>query len=1168
VALQSRAIAGHPAMLGPYQIEAVLGRGGMGVVYRARDPEHDRPVAIKTVMGATPNLQAALRAEIVALKRVCHPSVVRVLAEGLFNGAPWYAMELVEGPTLAEFNAKLWKARRPERDIEFGTTATRRTSLDVPADAPAFADSQRAPVAAGRLEPVLAIYRQLCLGLSYIHRLGLVHRDVKPSNVCLRQDNVPVLMDFGLATRTQGGIGRETLVPPVGGKMLGTIPYVSPEQIRGDVGDARSDLYSLGCMLYESLVGGPPFRDAEARTILQSHLSATPRPLSQVVDGVPMELERLVLRLLAKVPHERLGDAEDVAAALARLGTAPAPEPSSRAREFKPYLFRPRLVGRTAALEAIESAQRRLELGSGGLLLIAGESGIGKTSIVTETAQRLARRDCEIVTAECEPVGDLEDRSDRGRTPFQPFRSLLQRALDYALDPGGRDELQLLPEDAQLLSSYEPSLACLGAGLELLEPTPFAPGAARKRVFQALQRVLGAFALVRPLVWILDDLQWSDELSLSFLTSLPRDFLSQCRVLIIATYRNEEIADPLRRLLDAGSGEIVNLARLGPAAIEAMVQDMLALQAAPPLLVDFLVRSSRGNPFFVAEFLRVAVREGLLKRRVGEWELSPELKAGRRSPLENMPLPEALKDLMSRHIHQLESGCRDVLSAASVLGVEVEIDLLSRVFGGSVLEPLATLTQEHLLEASAPGYVRFAHSQLKDFAYSMVGEESRMHLHGRAAQAFEGEPGSTAHPAARYPTLAHHWAAARQPLKAAQYFLLAAQHAHANHANEEAIRFYQSTIELLTSAAGSAGTLLICSAHEQLADVLRTTGMATGAEQNYLSALALGPTDDPLVSARLFRKLGKTRIARQQYEQALEAFGRAADVLRFEVEGAASEHSGRFAEWVELQLGRAWAYYWTNDSRELDKLLPALGQLIKSRGTVVQLAQYHEAVCFAELRRDRYAVSRDSLSIIRKAARWVSAPTISRERASIHFALGFALVLCGSHADACDELKAVVQFAERVGDVLLRVRALTYLSVAYRRLGRVERVRALATQTLALALEYRLDHYLGAGKANLGWVQHNVGQPADAERLLLEALEHWKCARIAFPFQGLAIWPLGELLATQGRLREAIAQLRWLDADPQQALPPDIQSLLARCQDDSAQELRELFAAARAHHLL
>jgi serine/threonine protein kinase len=130
-----------------------------------------------------------------------------------------------------------------------------------------------APAAAGKLDEVLLLFGRMCAPLSFVHRAGIVHCDLKPSNVFVRNDDQPVLVDFGLMSRAGGAIGRETL--EVGG-LRGTLPYLAPELIRGQIPDARADIYAFGCMLYESLTGRPPFTATTSHDLLQAHLYNVP----------------------------------------------------------------------------------------------------------------------------------------------------------------------------------------------------------------------------------------------------------------------------------------------------------------------------------------------------------------------------------------------------------------------------------------------------------------------------------------------------------------------------------------------------------------------------------------------------------------------------------------------------------------------------------------------------------------------------------------------------------------------------------------------------------------------------------------------------------------------------------------------------------------------------
>ncbi|MFP2907603.1 serine/threonine-protein kinase, partial [Pyxidicoccus sp. 3LFB2] len=273
-------LPGVGATIGPYRLLEVLGQGGMGVVYRGENPDTGEAVAVKTVRAASEVPLASIRREIHALRRLRHPGVVRIVAEGVTDGLPWYAMELLRGQTLRG----------------------------------ASAGQEEGPVRPERLHAVLTLVRRMCAPLAFLHANGLVHRDLKPENVFLRPDGTPVLVDFGIAARFGGSRGRETL--DVGGTVVGSDAYMAPEQARGGFVDARADLYALGCIFYELLTGRPPFLPGREGPVPHQHLHVAPVPPSQRVEGLPEAVDALALRLLAKKPPERPGYAEDVAAAL------------------------------------------------------------------------------------------------------------------------------------------------------------------------------------------------------------------------------------------------------------------------------------------------------------------------------------------------------------------------------------------------------------------------------------------------------------------------------------------------------------------------------------------------------------------------------------------------------------------------------------------------------------------------------------------------------------------------------------------------------------------------------------------------------------------------------------------------------------------------------------
>jgi serine/threonine protein kinase len=309
------AVAQRPDRLGPFDVVGSIAEGGMGIVLRGQDRRDGRPVALKTVRSRRRADAASIRREIAALGRLSHPGIVRLIADGIWNDKPWMALELLEGRTVCDEIALLWR-KGPEGlfQAQHGRCRTE--------DRPTMPESVRSArwtgarvartsprvAAAGRLHDVVGIAAALCRALDYVHGLGLVHRDVKPSNIFLAGDGRVVLLDFGLVCATRGTPGRDAAAD----SCVGTMEYAAPEQMRGEAVDARADIYSLACVLYELVTGQRPIDD-----------EAMPGPVapSALVSGVPRLLDDALLAMLAPRPDDRPASTASVAAMLeASLG--------------------------------------------------------------------------------------------------------------------------------------------------------------------------------------------------------------------------------------------------------------------------------------------------------------------------------------------------------------------------------------------------------------------------------------------------------------------------------------------------------------------------------------------------------------------------------------------------------------------------------------------------------------------------------------------------------------------------------------------------------------------------------------------------------------------------------------------------------------------------------
>ena len=267
-------IAAGMTLAGRYVVEAEVGRGGMGVVYRAHDRELGETVALKVIaphLASDPQVTERFRREVGASRKVTHPNVVRLFDLGQADGHLFYSMEWFHGRSLED---------RLSRNAALPLSEARR------------------------------IFLAVCDGLEAAHQVGVVHRDLKPGNILVADDGAVKLIDFGLASAA-GSVGLTAT-----GLLIGTPAYMAPEQVRGGPQDERTDLYAFGVVLYRALTGVLPFDGKNPIAMGFAHVSETPKPPRALRPELPAEAEALILRAMAKEPRERFPRARDLRAAI------------------------------------------------------------------------------------------------------------------------------------------------------------------------------------------------------------------------------------------------------------------------------------------------------------------------------------------------------------------------------------------------------------------------------------------------------------------------------------------------------------------------------------------------------------------------------------------------------------------------------------------------------------------------------------------------------------------------------------------------------------------------------------------------------------------------------------------------------------------------------------
>lgn len=816
-----------PDSIGPYRIQRLLGSGGMGIVYLGCHQETGNLAAVKTVRSMNPKRVSGIRREIRALARVQHPGVVKILDEGVESGLPWFAMEFLSGITLRKFCSEvIWSSSdvstsrgsdfSADRDYGafnqssptgwwskiFGTTVD-SLYIDELRELAGFETIQpqpdqpqtHTPLSGTSLKAILTLIVQLTGTLSYLHGEGIMHGDLKPDNVLIRSPGFPVIMDFGLTTQLWDEENREQLEQQ--GIRGGTVAYMAPEQILGELADSRADLYSLGCILYELLSGRVPFTGNSLAHIIKSHLETTPTPLAKLTPGIPVELDHLVMRLLAKNPQDRIGSADAVSETLIRLGADPTAIASMPRSGL--HLCRPRFSGRDVEIKTFNAHLDKLESRSGNIVFLEGEGGIGKTRFLLELVRLSRIRKISVLSGCCYPLAASASSAINNGNHLEAFRKPMQTIVDGCRDRDRSEVDSIFGNRGRVLGLVFPEILQLPGQSDYADPQELPPHTARIRLFAYLSDVLEAYSRKKPLLLLIDDLHWTDDLTLGFIEFVMRiGRFRRCGILMVCAYRPEEADEHLQRLLNKPEFHKVTLKKLDEQATGTIISDMLAVSKPSPRFSEFLSRYSEGNPFFVSEYLRTAVAEGrLVRTNDGSWQIADDQAQDIANKNVCEPqMPKAILKLVERRLNGLSADAMNVASTASIIGQEFPLLILWHIipFRDDMLDVIDELIKKQILMDTEIGHLCFTHDTIRNFIYDAMNQSTRMEIHQAIAIAYESHFGSDNPDYAT--TLSWHWDKCDKSRNALPYYLMTARKAVERYALREAEAAFRRYLEI------------------------------------------------------------------------------------------------------------------------------------------------------------------------------------------------------------------------------------------------------------------------------------------------------------------------------------------------------------------------------------
>ena len=651
-------------LIGPWRVLREAGRGGMALILEVEHIESGIRRAVKMMLPtARPDEVAKrFRGEFRALSRLSHPGVLRVYEVGVYQDRPYFVMELLEGQEL-RVEVEGW--------VELAPTERYR-----------------------RAERVLI---QVARALEYIHGRGLVHRDITPSNIMMLPDGTAKLMDFGVVKEPGGDLTLQ-------GEVVGTVAYIAPEQIMGEAVDARADLYSLGAVFYLMLTGRRPFNARSLSGYLEKHLNRPVRPPRELLPTLPERLNDVCVRLLAKDPADRFASATHLLHVLEAGG-------GERLETEAGAVWAPRLAGRTAELAAVRAAVGRLARGVGGVLLIEGEPGMGKTQLAEEALTSARQHGLSVSRA---------NNSSPSQPAFLGFRPL----LDDLLQESGR----------------APSAVLEAA---FLRPLREGETVERLAVCAAFKDLVPAD---NPRLVLLDDVGRADAGTLELLTYLSRALLKMggAPLLFVLTRLPPHGADPLAELREAAGGSFseVHLGPLTPSAVEDLMLGLVRDTPAARILASRLHREGEGSPYNIGEMVRALAVSGVLVpgEDGGRGSLVLDEAEVTRAVL---PVPPNQRDALLARLGPMSEDARRVAEVLAVARHELGLGLV--MSAAQQEEERALQSLDELIEALAArerrvgGTERFelAQNRLRDVLLAETPTDRLVGVHRRLAEALE-----------------------------------------------------------------------------------------------------------------------------------------------------------------------------------------------------------------------------------------------------------------------------------------------------------------------------------------------------------------------------------------------------------------------------------------------
>ena len=1009
-----------------YQLLEKLGQGGMGVVYRALDRLSQDIVALKRVIAptheldftlqagaTTTNTQVALAHEFQVLASLRHPHIISVLDYGFAEDMqPYFTMSLLEKP---------------------------QTILDASIGQP--------------MSVKITFVIQMLQALAYLHRRGILHRDLKPDNVLVNADKLVKVLDFGLAKRREQGTGTDDV--------SGTLAYMAPEVLQGGTISEASDLYAVGVMLYELLVGTHPY---EATSIPQWLENILFKPVVLKDVNIHAEIKSILSRLLDKSPENRYTDAYAVIVELCNATDQTVPQETTAIRNS--YLQAAQFVGREQELKQLTDALTQAVDGKGSVWLVGGESGVGKSRLLDELRTHALVHGALVLREQGVAEGGL---------PYQLWRQPLRHAVLST---------EVEATDASVLKQIVPDIAYL-LGRDVQNAPELEGQAGQQRLLDAITSIFRKQK--GSLVLILEDLQWAVE-SLDVLRALL-PVAKDIPLLIIADYRDDERPDLPALLPDAHS---IKLSRLNDDGIAQLCVSMLGEAGRQQDMLTLLRKETEGNVFFLVEVVRALAEEAGSLTDIGKTSLPQRVFAG------------GIQQIVQRRLGRVPAAARTLLDFAAVIGREFDLALLQAISPDQDINEWVVICSNVAVLEVIDGIWRFAHDKLRAGVLDALDPQQSRDVHKRVAMAIETTYVGKGEYAGM---ISDHYEAAGEYPVALEWYVKAGRHAQEIYATASASTYYRKALTMWEKGIETSNLQPIkrLEVYEGLGKMLYWQAQYKEAIDVYTKMRAMAETERHVVSlARAWYGIAETQVRQGDIRGAIESASHAEEVARpvdakFELslalwmKGWGSLRMGdpqaalKYAE-QSLDLTKEIAH-----QRQLAQTLNLLGAVHYTLGHYTQTSHYFEEALklFQALDQRGQAMALSNNLGVLAGARGDYRAALERYQDAISIArrlgnrdaemvylcnLGGARVSLEDYETAERDLNLVLLMAEGTGLSELS-ETYRFLAEAYIGQSRFEQALEAATKAFRLGQELGAQEYIGEAWRVLGIIAGRLYVP-------------------------------------------------------------------------------------------